>query len=221
VNAVFDATLTPNQRHLARRLESFGDVVFGFTISQLALQFALPKVPADLLAHSFSYAIYAITFTAIALLWLGYHQILSATYLPAPIDVAVTFTFLAFTGLVPYAMYAYLHFITSEEGVRYGLAAYLVCAIGTTTTATVLRARNYDRGARYLESDERFRAFRRVAQTTTLIPIFVIDLVIDVTGHPFAAGLFFCVIPFVNAIMRRLIRSAPIPGGAGVTEPTA
>ncbi len=218
MNAAFEATLAPNQRHLARRLESFGDVVFGFTISQLALQFALPNVPSDLLAHRFSYAIYAITFTAIALLWLGYHQILSATYAPMPVDIALTFTFLAFTGLVPYAMYAYLHFITSEEGVRYGLGAYLICALGTTATATMLRARNYYRGARYLEPDERFRAFRRVILTTTLIPIFVIDLVLDVTGHPFTAGLFFCVIPFVNAIARRLIRSAPIPGGAPVTE---
>jgi uncharacterized membrane protein len=108
VNAAFEATLTPNQRHLARRLESFGDVVFGFTISQLALQFSLPQVPSGLVAHGYSYAIYAITFAAIALLWLSYHQMLSATYAPLPLDLLVTFGFLGFTGLVPYAMYAYL-----------------------------------------------------------------------------------------------------------------
>jgi uncharacterized membrane protein len=220
VNAAFDATLTPNQRHLTRRLESFGDVVFGFTISQLALQFSLPKVPADLVAHSFSYAIYAITFTAIALLWLSYHQMLAATYAPLPFDLAVTFAFLAFTGLVPYAMYAYLHFITSPEGVRYGLGAYLVCALGTTTTSTLMRTRNYLRGAAYLETDERFGSFRRLILTSTLIPVFVIDLAIDVTGHPFSAGLFFFVLPVISAIGRRLIRSAPVPGRPPVTATT-
>jgi uncharacterized membrane protein len=215
VNAAFDATLTPNQRHLAHRLESFGDVVFGFTISQLALQFALPKVPPDLLAHSYTYVIYAITFAAIALLWLSYHQMLSSTYAPRPFDIAVTFTFLAFTGLVPYAMYAYLHFITSPEGVRYGLGAYLVCALGTTTTSTLLRMRNYQRGATYLEAEERFRTYRRLVITSTLIPIFVIDLAIDVTGHPFSAGLFFLIIPAVSVIGRRVIRTAPLPKTRG------
>jgi hypothetical protein len=143
---------------------------------------------------------------------------LSATYAPQPFDLVVTFAFLAFTGLVPYAMYAYLHFITSPEGVRYGLGAYLVCALGTTTTSTLMRARNYQRGAAYLEPDERFSAFRRLVITSTLIPIFIIDLAIDVTGHPFGAGLFFFVIPIVSAIGRRLIRSAPVPR-ARVTDP--
>jgi hypothetical protein len=51
-----------------------------------------------------------------------------------------------------------------------------------------------------------------------LIPIFIVDRIIDVTGHPFGAVLFFVVVPIVWAIGRRLIRSAPIPGQRG-TDP--
>src|ERR1700694_5925614 len=98
------------ERHLARRLEGFGDVVFGFAIAQLALQLDLPKAPSDLYGHPIKYVLYFGTFTLLALLWLAFHRMLTGTYRPTRIDLIITFAFLAFVGLVPYAMYAKVHF---------------------------------------------------------------------------------------------------------------
>ncbi len=195
MNAAFEATLTPNQRHLARRLESFGDVVFGFTISQLAFQFPLPAHPQDLVANWYGYVTYAITFAAIAILWLSYHRLLSSTYAPTPINLIFTFAFLAFTGLVPSAMFAYLHFNRSLEAARYGFGAYMVCALGVTLTGTIVRARSYRRGAAYLETDERRVTFRRLVINATLLPIFGAVLVLDIFGHLEVAWWLFFIIP--------------------------
>jgi uncharacterized membrane protein len=209
VNAAFEATLTPNQRHLAHRLESFGDVVFGFTISQLALQFPLPMHPRDLVNNWYGYVTYTVTFTAIAILWLSYHRILSSTYVPTPIDLIFTFGFLAFTGLVPYAMFAYLHFNSSLEAARYGFGAYLICAIGVTLTGTVVRARSYRRGAAYLDDDERRVTFRRLVINALLLPVFGMVLAFDYFGDLQVAWSLFFIIPVVSVIARRSIRSGP------------
>jgi uncharacterized membrane protein len=209
VNEAFDATLTPSQRHLARRLESFGDVVFGFTISQLAMQFPLPALASQLLTNWYGYVTYAITFTAIALLWLSYHRMLSSTYEPTPIDLIFTFGFLAFTGLAPYAMFAYLHFNTSIEEARYGFGAYLVCAIGVTLTSTVVRARSYRRGAAYLDATERRITFRRLIINAGLLPVFAAVLIFDLLDDlPVAWWLFF-IIPVISITARRTIRAGP------------
>jgi uncharacterized membrane protein len=218
VNAAFEKTLAPAEVHLAHRLESFGDVVFGFTISQLALQFRLPVVPSDLVTHWPSYFAYAVTFAAIALLWLSYHRMLSTTFAPKPLDIAITFLFLGFTGLVPYAMYAFLHFAGTLDGMRYGYGAYLVCAVGTTGTALVIRVRNYLRGAAYLEPDERLRTYRRLAINSALMPIFIAVLAMDISGHLQLAWILAVLPPLASALGRRLIRTAPVPRLSAGTE---
>jgi uncharacterized membrane protein len=210
--AAFEATMTPAQRHLAHRLESFGDVVFGFTISQLALQFQLPVRPEDLVAHGFNYVVYALTFAIIALLWLSYHRMLSIAYVPTTVDIALTFVFLAFTGLAPYAMYAYLHFIHSLDGARYGLAAYLICGIGTTATSTLVRARNYARGSGCFTPAERLQAYRRLLVTSVIVLVFAAILAIDIERGVNAAVGWFFVLPVATVAIRRLVRSAPIVG---------
>jgi uncharacterized membrane protein len=218
VSDAFEATLRPAQRHLARRLESFGDVVFGFTISQLVLQFPLPVVPTDLVAHSFRYVVYFITFALIALLWLGYHRVLSTAYAPTPADLSLTFVFLMFVGLTPYAMYAYLHFLTSVDGVRYGLGAYLICGIGTTGASTLIRARNYQRGASYLDPIERLKMYQRLLFTSLVVVILAFVLVVDVLANTIGT-LAFILLPFANVLIRRIVRIAPVPGGPAVTAP--
>jgi uncharacterized membrane protein len=218
VNAAFEKTLTPAQIHLAHRLESFGDVVFGFTISQLALQFRLPVVPSDLVTRWPSYFAYAVTFAAIAALWLSYHRMLSTTFAPNALDIAITFVFLGFTGLVPYAMYAFLHFAGTLEGMRYGYGAYWVCATGTTVTALIIRVRNYLRGAPYLDPDDRLRTFRRLAINSVLMPLFIVVLVMDVYDRLELGWILALCVPLASVLGRRLIRTAPVPRLPAGTE---
>jgi uncharacterized membrane protein len=219
--AAFEATMTPAQRHLAHRLESFGDVVFGFTISQLALQFTLPVRPEDLVAHASNYFVYAVTFTIIAMLWLSYHRTLSTAYVPTPVDIALTFVFLAFTGLTPYAMYAYIHFMNSLDGARYGLAAYLICGLGTLGSSTAVRARNYLRGSAFFDAADRLKAYRRLLITGAILPVFALVLVLDIVQGVTSATVWFFVLPVAVVLIRRLVRTAPLLGPtAPVTEAT-
>ena len=220
-HAAFAATLTPEQRHLTHRLESFGDVVFGFTISQLALQFSLPVRPTDLIAHAFNYLVYAFTFGIIALLWLGYHRPLSTSSAPAPLDIALTFVFLAFTGLTPYAMYAYLHFMDTLDGARYGLAAYLICGLGTLGSSSAIRLRNYLRGSSYLDAAARLKEYRRLIVTALLLPAFALILGLDIMQGAPKSSVWFILMPIGTVLVRRFVRTAPVLGSpAPVTEAT-
>ena len=209
-----DGTPADGERHLARRLEGFGDVVFGFSISQLALQLDLPRTPEDLYAHPLRYVLYFGTFSLLALLWLAFHRMLAGAYRPTPVDLAVTFAYLAFVGLIPYAMYANAHFATiSAHAAQYGFAAYMICAIGTATTAATIMYRNLRRGWNNSTPDARLRLWRTTTLLGGIAMVMMFALVADLTAGIVVGSAFTALAAFVPALVFRI--RLPDVGAAG------
>jgi uncharacterized membrane protein len=203
-----EAALSPAERHFTHRLEAFGDVVFGFTISQLAFGFTPPRAPADLLDNPVKYVIYAVTFGLIALLWIRYHRMLSSAFRPQPADLVIVFTYLAFTGLVPYAMSANVRLLANYASSTYGFGAYMICAVGTQTMAALLAARNYRRAAPFMSFDEALALYKRLVITAATAGLCVVLLIGDVVVGP-VAGFGFAVLWFMPDLIRRRVRTIP------------
>ncbi len=201
-------TLSEKDAHLARRLEGFGDVVFGFSVSQLALQLSLPQTPQALVDNPIRYFLYFATFAALAGFWLRFHRMLSGAFRPAPFDLVAVFFYLAFIGLVPFALYANAHFAMngSLQGGRIGLAAYLLCILMLSLSSAAVQLRNFLRGYYFFDEAERRKAWESsvvsVAVTVTSAFALTVDLTTSVTG----GGLAAFSIAVGGAIARRVAR---------------
>jgi uncharacterized membrane protein len=187
----FEATLTESQRHLKRRLEGFGDVVFGFAMSQLVYQLVVPNTPADLM-HPARFLLYFGTFAALTALWFNYHRMLSGAFVPEGVDFILTFVFLAFVTIVPYAMHVYALFISHVSWIRPGIGVYLACAVGTAAPSCVIAWRNLYRGWAHATLAERRHAWLRVLRITPVASVLAFALFVDI-AVPF--DLAFGIVP--------------------------
>jgi uncharacterized membrane protein len=188
--------------------------VFGFAIAQLALQLDLPKVPSDLYGHPIKYVLYFGTFTLLALLWLAFHRMLTGTYRPTRIDLIITFGYLAFVGLVPYAMYANVHFAGKTDSAALGLATYLTCAFGTAATASAISFRNAARGRGTADLVELRGQWRFAVATGYVSGVMLVAAVVDLTLGVLAAAVVTMLAPGARLAARRLQLPAawqPVP----------
>jgi uncharacterized membrane protein len=212
--AAYEASLPPYERRLAERIVAFGDVVFGFTISQLAFQLELPHVASDLVANPIRYVVYAATFGLIAFCWFVFHRMTSTCFRPTRIDLITIFTFLGWLGLVPYAMFAFVRFATRFDpeqvhdvvGASYGLGAYVLAWIGIIVTSLIVGMRNYRRSDGFLDPAVRGRMWRRLILNATIGALFLLVFIVDVTAGPSAAFpcfAFFALAPLVSRITAR------------------
>jgi hypothetical protein len=201
------------ERRLSERLVAFGDIVFGFTISQLALQLDLPHAPADLLANPIRYVVYAATFGFIALHWYLFHRLTSSCFRPTPIDLMAVFTYLAWLGLVPYALFAYVRFASRFDGVfdvtgaRYGLGAFSLAWFGLVASALVIWVRNDRRCADVLPADARWPTRRRLIGTAASAVILGTIFSLDLFVGPQAALPCFGLFALVPVGLRRYART--------------
>ncbi len=209
-------TLSEKDAHLARRLEGFGDVVFGFSVSQLALQLSLPQTPQDLVGNPIRYFLYFATFAALAGFWLRFHRMLSGAFRPAPFELVAVFFYLAFVGLVPYALYANAHFAMngSLQGGRAGLAAYLLCITMLSLSSAGVQLRNFVRGYTMFDERERRKAWESstvsVAVTVTTAFALIVDLTAGVSAGGFAAFAIAAGAAITRQVARRRIPSAAL-----------
>jgi uncharacterized membrane protein len=202
-------SLPQRERHLASRLESFGDIVFGFSMSQLALQLDLPKTAADLIDNPLKYVLYFGTFGILSGLWLSYHRMMSTGFRPARTDLALAFLFLAFIGLIPYSMYANVRFAAAGPGgASYGFAAYFLCFLVTTLVSATLGTRNLRRTWTFVDEEERSTRMRSIVITAGIATLCAALVVVDIAAGVQVAGplTFLFLFP---AFAKRMLRNAP------------
>ena len=121
----FRATLPSEERHLVSRLESFGDIVVGFSMSLLALQLDIPKTPQDVFGHALRYAVFFGAFGLVSIFWYRFHRIMSTGFAPRTPDMIMLFAFLAFVALTPYALLTYTRLRGPDCYSPEGLTLYL------------------------------------------------------------------------------------------------
>jgi uncharacterized membrane protein len=207
-NAGLAADPSVRERRLAGRLEGFGDIVFGFAISQCALLLTNASGRVDI-SRPISLAVYLGTFALIVSLWLIYHRMVSAGFRPAGLDLFLAFAFLALVSLMPYAMYAQIHATASLQAATAAVAEYsllysVLMAIGATVNVRNLRRAWYD-----MNEPDRNRTWLAVIRQCILAAVMAIGLVVDLTVGPTWSGYIYVTIVLFMRIARSRFGRAP------------
>jgi uncharacterized membrane protein len=218
-------TLPLGERHLVGRLESFGDIVLGFSMSQLALQLEIPKSARDVFAHPLNYFIFFAAFALLGIFWLRFHRIMAIGFAPRTVDIALLFAFLAFVALVPYSLVTYMKLLGPAGFSRESVSLYMGDFLGVATFSWILSMRGLRRAWSVLDETERKAAWRPALAGFVIVPAFLVALAGVLTAGPLAFGLLVLIGPLV----RLAVRAAPRPwpfllgdqpdGGAGTLEP--
>lgn len=219
-------TLPLGERHLVGRLESFGDIVVGFSMSQLALQLEIPKSPQDVFGHPLNYFVFFAAFALVGIFWLRFHRIMAIGFAPRPLDIGLLFALLAFIALVPYSLVTYMRLLGPAGYARESVTLYLGDFLGIALFSWILSIRGLRRAWSVLDETERPGAWRPVIAGFVIVPVFVLALAGVLTAGPIAFGLLVLIGPLVRFAALLVPRPWPFilgpqPAGAppGTLEP--
>jgi uncharacterized membrane protein len=187
-----------------RRLESFSDIVFGLSLSELALQLGVPDRANELIDHPLRYVIFFASFAIICSFWSSHHRMFRYFW-PNRADVLLNFTYLAFTVLVPFGMQSFLRFPASP--VAFGI--YLACFLGTSASMAALLFLALRRHWPYADTADRLDIYRRMLRVTIVGSSMALALaLLPLIGTAFAGMSLWAMVPAI-ALMRRRVRTIP------------
>jgi len=100
-------TLSAAERKTVGRLESFSDIVFGFSLVNLAFNLRVPATSHDLVSQIPNFAVFVVTFGLLCSLWWLHHQVFRDYFKPDGAGVFLNFALLASVALFSYPLQLY------------------------------------------------------------------------------------------------------------------
>ena len=190
---------------LTRRIESFSDLVIGFSLALLALTLSIPPHIVDLLTSPYWLVAYFWTFAVVAGLWYSHQRLFTHFFWPETFSIVLNFALLSMVGLLVYFVQVFVHYHSTFDRVWAFIAYFAVLGIAFIALGTL-----YLHGARRrwanLDADDRYAGIRQAlrgivggaftlvgALVTALLPVKSMDdlwpLAIFVFAGFFATGL--------------------------------
>jgi uncharacterized membrane protein len=205
-----------SRERFKHRLEAFSDIVFGLSLSQLALQLALPAHAADLIQNPVRYAIFFGTFAIICAIWMTHHRMFQLAFEPDPPDIALNFVYLAFVAILPFAMQVNVRFAGSPIGFGF----YIVDFIGFSLPMFGLLQRGLARCSPHLSGGQRLQLWRAVLRNRLILAASLTSLaLIPLAGVAFA-WIPFVFLSFATVAVRRRVHAVPARYLPVTTGPT-
>ncbi len=212
----FRQTLSAGDRHLVGRLESFGDIIVGFSMSQLALQLEIPKTAHDVFGHPLRYFVYFAAFAIVTVFWFRFHGIMATGFAPRRLDLVLLFGFLACVGLVPFALVTYTRLIGAASVSREGFLLYMSVFFAVAALSWLLTVRGMRRAWALLDEKERRSTWRASLAGLVLVPLLGLGIVLDAFYGPRIASLIGFGVPVIVLATRRLRRPLRFLAGPDV-----
>jgi len=141
---------------LTSRLEAFGDLVFGFSLSLIAIRLDVPSKVEEIFEPT-RWLTVLVTFALICRFWLEHYRIFRHRFKVHPIDMVVNFAFLFAIAILPYGVQTFLRF--QLQLLPFSL--YLGDFIIVLTTLTFLRVRSLQQRRTDRDEEGRLRDWRR------------------------------------------------------------
>jgi uncharacterized membrane protein len=199
--------LTESQAHYKRRLEAFSDIVFGLSLSELALQLGLPKNPQELVTSPVRYFVFFGSFALVCSLWIGHHRMFRV-FTPIRAAVALNFVYLAFTVLMPFGMQAFIKYPNNPIGI----GIYLSCYAGTAASMCGLLILGLRAGTAHLTEDERLRVKGNLVRYVALLAVMLSGLIaLRMGGFQAAGGALLAIVPamlLAHLVTQRMKRAS-------------
>lgn len=150
---------------LTSRLEAFGDLVFGFSLSLIALRLDVPSRVDEVLEPT-RWLTVIITFALICRFWLEHYRIFRHRFAVRTLDMVVNFVFLFGIAILPYAVQLFLRFEMQLAPV----SLYLGDVVLVLTTLSFLRLRGLRQRRLEPDCEARLDDWRRsVAQVSVAV----------------------------------------------------
>ncbi len=141
---------------LTSRLEAFGDLVFGFSLSLIALRLDVPSRVEEIFEPA-RWLTVIITFALICRFWLEHYRIFRHRLIVRTPDLVVNFAFLFAIAILPYAVQTFLRFQLQ----LLSFSLYLGDVVLILTTLSILRTRGLIQRRGEADEEGRLRDWRR------------------------------------------------------------
>lgn len=147
--SVISETESPfaNER-FTHRLEAFSDLVFGFSLSLLAIRLDLPAKVEEVFEAA-RWLTFIITFGAICAIWLAHYRVFRHRFIARTPDVIINFIFLLGLAVLPYAVQTFLRFASAPDAILlyFGDFALVFAALATLRWRALRQRRGDPDGA--------------------------------------------------------------------------
>jgi uncharacterized membrane protein len=188
------------------RLEAFSDLVFGFSLSLLAVRLDIPADVTQVFDPT-RWSTFVVTFAIICVLWLAHYKIFRHHFAPQIPDVTINFIFLLGIAVLPYAVQTYLRFGSGREALMLYFGDFaLVFAALATLRWRALRQRRGDP-----DTEVRLREWRATVRQFTIVLVIVACLIAMGVGaipkekfYSAAATAFLVIMLAARFAVRRL-----------------
>jgi len=202
------------------RIESFSDLVIGFSLALLALTLSIPPHIVELATNPWWLIAYFWTFAVIAGIWYNHQRLFTHFFWPEMLTVVLNFALLAMVGLLVFFVQVFVHYHDRFERVWAFLAYFTVFAIGFIIMGTL-----YLHGTRRrwdtLSGEDRYTGLRQGARGI-IGGVFILLGVVLSALHPAKSmddllPLVFCVLVSLIGVRFLLVALKPrIVGSARV-----
>ena len=196
---------------LTSRLEAFGDLVFGFSLSLIALRLDVPSQVQEIFEPT-RWLTVILTFALICRFWLEHHRIFRHRFVVGPPDMVVNFVFLFGIAILPYAVQTFLRF----EMQRGPFSLYVGDVVLILATLSFLRTRGLRQRRGDTDEEGRLRDWQRtVAQFAVAFLAAVLLAAMYRSGADFPTDIrrfgSYAVpgIVVVAFLVRRIVRRLP------------
>jgi uncharacterized membrane protein len=187
---------------------SFGDAIFAFSITFMAVLIEIPNLPANLSQSEViqslvedlgpRFAIYVISFFVIGLYWISYHQIFNHIEGSHGVIVWLNLVFLFFITIIPFAVNLQVDYGFYQ--VIFVLYALVLTFGGLTLTLIWLHARK----SRLIDNTVSHIEIQNVLLESILLPsVFVISILISIVDLQIAYYFWMVIIPAKIIIRKR------------------
>jgi uncharacterized membrane protein len=189
---------------------SFGDAIFAFSITFMAVLIEIPNLPANLsqieviqsLVEDLGprFAIYVISFFVIGLYWISYHQIFNHIEGSHGVIVWLNLVFLFFITIIPFVVNLQVDYGFYQ--VIFILYALVLTLGGLTLTLIWLHAMKN----RLIDNTVGYTEIQNVLLESILLPsVFVISILISIVDLQIAYYFWMVIIPAKIIIRKRYL----------------
>jgi uncharacterized membrane protein len=201
-----------HQERLVRRLESFSDLVIGFSLALLGLTLAIPNHVIDLYRNPWWLIAYLWTFAVIASIWYTHQRLFSYYFTVRPYTIFLNFVLLASLGLIVYFVQVFVHVQGEPDKVWAFLVYFFMQSI-----AFIVMGGLYGHGVRArwhgLDAELRYQGVRNAVRMLMTGSAVLIGVVVTALRHPQSMddAVIVGIISLVGALGSRVVMRALAP----------
>lgn len=178
--------MTHEERHqerLVHRLESFSDLVIGFSLALLGSTLLVPNHVIELVRNPWWLVAYFWTFTLIASIWYTHQRLFSTYFTIRPYTILLNFVLLALLGLIVYFVQVFVH----VEGEPDKVWAFLIY-FSVQSLAYMVMGALYAHGVRArwegLDGELRYQGVRQAVRLLVAGGTVLVGVIVTALRHP-------------------------------------